>query len=280
MTLTTSITLVHQRFPPVNTFHAVVHDRASRWIQDADEWCLEEAWFDHSPTFDFRVIDPPGYIWGLPVLVPTCPKKLFSQGPRQEYVDIVTDTLHASSSDLITWNTLVMIKMKWIDCLPRTWLEIAMQALEAWKQRDEKPPFLPDNRRGSARVTPVALSKAGVPDTRLFVMDQYPLHGLGLYEDLEPWGQYSGYVWSNWTTKKAQPVHIDPALQAMIDQSLQTDSKTAGQTYEGNVSSSSDTATGFKGSQLLVSNEAPPFPISEEDVSMELPADKRRGGDL
>ena len=183
--------IYHPRFirdaiPPVNTFHAVVHDRASRWIQDADEWCLEEAWFDHSPTFDLRVIDPPGYIWGLPVLVPTCPKKLFSQGPRQKYVDIVTDTLHASASDLITWNTLVMIKMKWIDCLPRTWLEIATQSLEAWKRR-----------RGYARVMPVALSKVGVPDTRLFVMDQYPVHGLGLHEDLEPWGQYSGYVWSN-----------------------------------------------------------------------------------
>ena len=107
------------------------------------------------------IIDPPGYIWGLPVLVPTCPKKLFSQGPRQKYVDIVTDTLHASSSDLITWNTLVMIKMKWIDILPRQWLEITTQSLEAWKQRDEKTPFLPDNRRGYARVTPVALSKVG-----------------------------------------------------------------------------------------------------------------------
>ena len=72
--------IYHPRFirdaiPPVNTFHAVVHGRAARWVHDVDEWCLEEAWFD---PFDFRVIDPPGYIWGLPVLVPTCPKKLFS----------------------------------------------------------------------------------------------------------------------------------------------------------------------------------------------------------
>ena len=255
---------------PVNAFHAVVHDRASRWVQDADEWCLEEARFDHSPTFDFRVIDPPGYIWGLPALVPTCPKKLFSQGPRQKYVDIVTDTLHASSSDLITWNTLVMIKMKWISCIPRNWIEsieITTQSLEAWKQRDEKSPFLPDNRRGYARVTPVALSHVGVPNTGILEMDQYPLHGLGLYEDLEPWGQYSGYVWSTWTTRKAQPMHIDPSLQAMIDQSLQTDPKTAGQTYQGNAPSSSETTTGFKGSQLPVSNDAPPFPTSEEDGS-------------
>ena len=66
-------------------------------------------------------------------------------------------------------------------------------------------------------MTPVALSKVGVPDTKLFVMDEYPLHGLGVYEDLESWEQYSGYVWSTWTTKQAQLVHIDPALQAMID---------------------------------------------------------------
>ena len=232
-------------------------------------------WFDHSPTFDFRVIDPPGYIWGLPVLVPTCPKKLFSQGPRQKYVDIVTDTLHASSSDLITWNTLIMIKMKSISCIPRSWIEITTQSLEAWKQRDEMSPFLPDNRRGYARVTPVALSHVGVPNTGILEMDQYPLHGLGLYEDLEPWGQYSGYVWSTWTTRKAQPMHIDPALQAMIDQSPQTDPKPAGQTYQGAAPSSSDTTTGFKGSQLPVSNDAPPFPTSEEDVTMEAPADKR-----
>ena len=153
---------IRNAIPPVNTFHAVVHDRAAKWVQDADEWCLEEAWFDHSISYDFRVIDPSGYIWGLPGIVPTCPKKLFSQGPRQKYVDIVTDTIHASSSDLITWNTLVMIKLKWISIIPRQWLETTTRSLEAWKQRDEKSPFLPDNRRGFARVTPVALSKVGV----------------------------------------------------------------------------------------------------------------------
>ena len=82
----------HPRFirdgiPSTNAFHAVIHDRAARWVQDVEEWCLEEAWFDHSPTYDFRVVDPHGYIWELPVLVPTCPKKLFAQGPRKKYVD-------------------------------------------------------------------------------------------------------------------------------------------------------------------------------------------------
>ena len=97
--------IYHPRFtrhaiPPVNTFHAVVHGRTSRWIPNIEGWCLEEAWFDHSITYDFRVIDPPGHIWGLPVLVPTCPKKLFSEGPRHKYVDIV-----------------VMIKLKWVDII-------------------------------------------------------------------------------------------------------------------------------------------------------------------
>ena len=186
--------------PPVNTFHAVVFDRAAKWVDDVDEWCVEEAWFQHSVNFDFRVTDPSGYIWGLPVIVPTCPKKLFAQGPRQKYVDIVTDTLHASSSDLITWNTLVMIKLKWVNLIPRQWLEIATQSLEAWKLRDEKPPFLSDNRRGFARVTPIALSEVGVPNTEIYAMDEFPLHDLGLYDDYESWRKYKDYVWSGWTT--------------------------------------------------------------------------------
>ena len=45
-------------------------------------------------------------------------------------------------------------------------------------------------------MTPVALSKAGVPNTEIHAMSEFPLHGLGLYDDFEPWGRYSGYVWS------------------------------------------------------------------------------------
>ena len=114
--------IFHPRFagegiPPANTFHAIVHDRAAKWIPDEEVWCTKEAWFAHSPDHGFRVKDPHGYIWGLPVLVPTCPKKLFALGPRKKYVDIVTDTLHASSSDLITWSTLVMMKLNWIESI-------------------------------------------------------------------------------------------------------------------------------------------------------------------
>ena len=77
--------ILHPRFigkgiPPVNAFHAVIYTRAAGWVTDVDEWCVEAAWFDHSPDFDFRISDKSGYTWGLPVLVPTCPKKLFAQG--------------------------------------------------------------------------------------------------------------------------------------------------------------------------------------------------------
>ena len=111
---------------------------------------------------------------GLPVIVPTCPKKLFAQGPRKKYVDIVTDTLHASSSDLITWNTLVMMKLQWVENIPRQWIEITTQSLKAWKAQDEQPPFLPvpDNRRGFARVTPVALSKVCIPGINVLVLNE------------------------------------------------------------------------------------------------------------
>ena len=159
-------------------WHMAGSRESSRTTSTPAVRALEEAWFEHSINYDFRVVDPSGYIWGLPVIVPTCPKKLFSQGPRHKYVDIVTDTIHASSSDLITWNTLVMIKLKWVSIIPRQWLEITTQSLEALKLRDEKSPFLPDNRRGFARVTPVALSKVGVPDTEIHAMDEFPLHGL------------------------------------------------------------------------------------------------------
>ena len=82
-------------------------------------------------------------------------------------------------------------------------------------------------------MTPVALSKVGVPNTKIHAMDEFPLHGLGLYDDFEPWGRYNGYAWSGWTTRKAQPMHIDSALQALIDQSVQLAPSAADQTYLG-----------------------------------------------
>ena len=63
-------------------------------------------------------------------------------------------------------------------------------------ERREVSIYLPDNRRGYASVTPIALSKVGVPNSNVLPLSDYPLHGLGFYEDLETCSEYSGYIWS------------------------------------------------------------------------------------
>ena len=126
------------------------------------------------------------------------------QGPRLEYIDIVTDTLHASSSDLITWNTLVMMKLRWINEIPREWIDITTNSLETWSARDQLSPFHADNRRGYARVTPVALSNVGIPGSHAHPVDEYPTNGLGIYDDYETSDDFNGYVWATWTTMEAQ----------------------------------------------------------------------------
>ena len=271
--------IFHPRFvgegiPPSNTFHSVIYERLRKDSSDGDLWCTEDAWFAHSPQYAFHVKDAQGYIWGLPVIVPTCQKKLFALGPRK-YVDIVTDTLHASSSDLLTWNTLVMIKLGWIGCIPREWGEITTRSLDEWRERDEKPPFLSDSRRGYAGVTPVALSRNGVPGLAMHTIDQYPGEGLGIYEDLESCSHLSEYVWSDWTTKTVQPMHIDDAVKAMIDQPVRSGTGTTMASSQPNVQSDSSTSVENKGSSVSVLYGVPPFSEPSKDVSMEASADKR-----
>ena len=261
--------------PPVNTFHSVLQDRVGSRYGSVEQWCIENAWFDSSPTCDFRVTDVSKYRWGLPVLVPTCPKKMFIQGPRLKYIDVVTDTLHASSSDLITWNTLVMMKLRWINEIPREWIDITTNSLEAWSARDELSPFHTDNRRGYARVTPVALSSVGILGSNVRPLDEYPTHGLGLYDDYDTSEDFSGYLWATWTTMEAQPMQIDPALQAMIDQSAQMTSRQTGPSYDLGTSVNIDLSSQPMGSNEFACGMAAPFPDSTEDVSMESVVDKR-----
>ena len=87
-------TIFHPRFvgdgtPASNTFHSVIYERLGKSYSDIASWCTVRAWFAHSPQYDFHVKNAYGYIWGLPVLVPTCPKKLFALGPRKKHVDII-----------------------------------------------------------------------------------------------------------------------------------------------------------------------------------------------
>ena len=139
------------------TFNEVMHKKLGEpWVGD-QLWRDPTAWVNHSPIYDFHVHEPLGFIWGLPIVVPTCPRKMFEQGPRKKYVDIVTDALHASSSDLITWNTLAMIRTQLHDHIPQQWLEIAAASLPTCEERECQEPFLSDNRRGYARISPIVL---------------------------------------------------------------------------------------------------------------------------
>ena len=152
--------ILHPRFastgiPPVGTFHSIVQNRVGD-NRHADQWCLDDAWFKASWCHDFWVTETLKYRWGLPVIIPTCPRKMFASPPRLKYVDVVTDTLHASSSDLIVWNTLVLMKLRWVSDIPKEWMDITYNSLEAWSERDRLSPFHNDNRRGYARVTPLA----------------------------------------------------------------------------------------------------------------------------
>ena len=96
--------------PTANTFYEAVSHLLVAPDPSEGLWCDGRMWTDHSVTYDFRVHKPIGSLWGLPHLIPTCPTKLFAQSVRLKYVDIVTDILHASSRDLITWNTLAMTR--------------------------------------------------------------------------------------------------------------------------------------------------------------------------
>ena len=104
-------------------------------------------------------------------------------------------------------------------------------------------------------------------------MDEFPLHGLGLHDDYESWSRYQGYVWYGWTTRKTQPIHIDPALQTLIDQSVQLDPNAVSSTYIGRDLGTPALTTESKGSQLPVWGSEPPFPTSVPDVNMQHSAD-------
>ena len=74
---------------------------------------------------------------------------------------------------------------------------------------------------------------------------------------------------------EAQPVHVDPALQAMIDQSVQLRSGQTGPNYDLGTPALTCTFDGSKGSEELMSVTPTPFPTSTEDVTMESVVDKR-----
>ena len=112
--------------------------------------------------------------------------------------------------------------------LQEMWHEIAATSLDVWDKRDQQEPFLSDNRRGYARVTPVGLTSTGVPDQMVPPADQYPLHGLGFCAENESTLQFTTYVWSSWTSKAVQPMHVDQSIQDLLNRPARGEANTGG----------------------------------------------------
>ena len=114
-----------------------------------------------------------------------------------------------------------------------------------------------------------------MPGTHVFPVDEYPTHGLGIYDDYETSEDFNGYLWATWTTMEAQPMQIDSALQAMNDQSKQKKSGQTDSSYDMGTSVDIDLSSQPVGSNEFACEAAAPFPDSTEDVSMESGVDKR-----
>ena len=69
--------------PKPGAFYEVLHKRLRKPRSNDSAWCDASAWLKPSTTFDFHTPDSFGYVWGLPILVPTCARKLFEQGLRK-----------------------------------------------------------------------------------------------------------------------------------------------------------------------------------------------------
>ena len=76
------------------------------------------------------------------------------QGVRHKYVDIMTDSLHASSSDRITSNALAMLSYRMHDHLRRKWTIVAGMSMKIWERKGLAPPFRQDSRQGFACAPP------------------------------------------------------------------------------------------------------------------------------
>ena len=168
-----------------------------------------------------------------------------------------------------------MMKLRWLNDIPRKWVDITVNSLEAWNARDLLSQFHPDTRRGYARVTPVALSHIGVPESCTLPVDDFPKEGLGVYDDYETCDKFSGYIWATWTTMIAQPMQVNAALQALLNPTAQASSSHSAVTYNLGVPVNVDHASQPVGSNGCASGAAAPFPDSTDDVIMESGADKR-----
>ena len=96
-----------------------------------------------------------------------------------------------------------------------------------------------------------------------------------MYDDYETCAEFNGYIWATWTTKAAQPMQIDSALQALLNPSAQAPSGQKGPNYDMGTPANVDSAAHSKGSHEHACGSAAPYPDSVEDVSMDSGVDKR-----
>ena len=95
---------------------------------------------------------------------------IFAEGVRLKYVNLVTDSMWATSPDSITWKTLVAVLLRYD--VPRSWYCVTNVTLPERESRDQEQPFKETSRRGFARFPPVRTTAlAYVPPT--------PLHWVG-----------------------------------------------------------------------------------------------------
>ena len=119
------------------------------------------------------------------------------------------------------------------------------------------------------------LSKNGVSDQAFFQLTSTQWKVLESCDDSESTGQFAACVCSDWTNKTVQPMHVDKALQELINKPARN---SAGATMAPSQPSSQPRATvnvENKGSGASTSSamSAPPDPSS--DVSKETSSDKR-----
>ena len=115
---------VSSGIPVPGTFYEVMHEKLGK-VRTGDKlWRDQNSWVKHSSNHDFHITDALGYIWGLLIIVRTCPRKLFEQGPRKN-----------------------MWILSLTRCMPHpvistNWHEIAAASLSTWEERDRQEPLL------------------------------------------------------------------------------------------------------------------------------------------
>ena len=177
----------------------VLQKKLGKVYPEDSVWRDADAWVRHSTTYDFHTPEAFSFVWELPILVPTCPRKLFEQGKNM-------------------WTLLQTL------CMP-LWVTWSPGILLLWWDRScrissrrhgMEITFLARQSQRVRQSTPVGLTSTGDAAQTLLPEDQHPMHGLEFYGQEESSAQFTTYVWSRWTSKTVQPMQLNQSLQNML----------------------------------------------------------------